>query len=129
MKEFEITSCLPNLQGEQRTTVRGLLRVQPFTPELVDGKIYWITIAEVSVRTASGNSTLAMGIILDKTKGLEYALSVAAFNRFIETGDLSLLPKGSTSLPKVRKPRLIELSLMQPGKYRNSHHEDSDASR
>jgi hypothetical protein len=116
MKQFEITSCLPNLQGEQRTTVRGLLRVQPFTPELVNGKIYWITIAEVSVRTASGNSTLAMGIILDKIKGLEYALPVAAFNRFIETGDLSLLPKGSTSLPKVRKPRLIELSLMQPGK-------------
>jgi hypothetical protein len=116
MKQFEITSCLPNLQGEQRTKVRGLLRLQPFTPELVNGKIYWITIAEVSVRTASGNSTLAMGIILDKIKGLEYALSVAAFNRFIETGDLSLLPKGSMSLPKVRKPRLIELSLMQFGK-------------
>ena len=33
MKQFEITSCLPNLQGEQSTTVRGILRVQPFTPK------------------------------------------------------------------------------------------------
>jgi hypothetical protein len=94
MKQFETTSCLPNLQGEQRTTVRGLLRVQPFTPKLVNGKTYWITRAEVSVRTALGNSTRAMGIILDKIKGREYALSVADFNRFMETGDLSLLPKG-----------------------------------
>jgi hypothetical protein len=115
MKQFEIISCLPNLHGEQRT-VRGLLRVQPFTPKLINGKIYWTTRAEVSVRTALGNSTRAMGIILDKTRGLEYALSVSAFNRFVETGDLSLLPKGSTSSPKVRKPRLIELSLMQPEK-------------
>jgi hypothetical protein len=114
MKQFEITSCLPNLQGEQRTTVRGLLRVQPFTPKLIGDKMYWITRAEVSVRTGLGNSTRAMGIILDKIRGLEYALSVAAFNRFIETGDLSLLPEESTSSPKVKKPRLIELSLMQP---------------
>jgi hypothetical protein len=116
MKQFEITSCLPNLQGEQRTTVRGVLRVQPFTPKLVNGKIFWITRAEVSVRTALGSSTRAMGIILDKIKGLEYALSVAALNRFVETGDLSLLPKGSTSSPNIRKPRLIELSLMEPEK-------------
>jgi hypothetical protein len=114
MKQFEITSCLPNLHGEQSTTVRGVLRVQPFTPKLINGKIFWITRAEVSVRTVLGSSTRAMGIILDKIRGLEYALSVAALNRFIETGDLSLLPKGSTSSPKVRKPRLIELSLMQP---------------
>jgi hypothetical protein len=55
-----------------------------------------------------------MGIIFDKIKGREYALSVADFNRFMETGDLSLLPKGSSCSSKVRKPRLIELSLMQP---------------
>ena len=114
MKQFEITSCLPNLQGEQSTTVRGILRVQPFTPKLINGKIFWITRAEVTVRTVLGSSTRSMGIILDKIRGLEYALSVAALNQFIETGDLSLLPKGSTSSPKVRKPRLIELSLMQP---------------
>jgi hypothetical protein len=68
------------------------------------------------VKTASGNSTRAMGIILDKIGGLEYALSVAACNRFVETGDLSLLPKGSRSAAKVRKPRLIKLSLMEPEK-------------
>ena len=116
MKQLESTSCLPNLEGEQRITVQGLLRVQPFTPELVNGKAYWITRAEVSVRTAVGNSTRAMGIIFDKIRGWEYALSVADFNRFIETGDLSLLPKGSTSSSKARKPRLIELSLMRPEK-------------
>jgi hypothetical protein len=114
MKQFEITSCLPNLQGEQSTTVRGILRVQPFTPKLINGKIFWITRAEVTVRTVLGSSTRSMGIILDKIRGLEYALSVAALNQFTETGDLSLLPKGSTSSPKIRKPRLIELSLMQP---------------
>jgi hypothetical protein len=116
MKQFENTSCLPDLQGEPRITVRGLLRVQPFTPKLVNGKTYWITKAEVSVRTALGSSTRAMAIIFDKIRGWEYALSVADFNRFIETGDLSLLPEGSTSSSKVRKPRLIELSLMQPEK-------------
>jgi hypothetical protein len=61
-----------------------------------------------------GSSTRAMGIIFDQTKGREYALSVADFNRFMETGDLSLLPKASSCSSKVRKPRLIELSLMQP---------------
>jgi hypothetical protein len=114
MKQFEITSCLPKIRGERRNSVQGLLRVQPFTPKLVNGKTYWITKAEVSVRTALGSSTRAMGIIFDKIKGREYALSVADFNRFMETGDLSLLPKGSSCSSKVRKPRLIELSLMQP---------------
>jgi hypothetical protein len=57
-----------------------------------------------------------MGMIFDKIRGWEYALSVADFNRFIETGDLSLLPKGSTSPSKARKSRLIELSLMRPEK-------------
>jgi hypothetical protein len=114
MKQFEITSCLPKIRGEQRNPVQGLLRVQPFTPKLVNGKTYWITKAEVSVRTELGSSTRAMGIIFDKIKGREYALSVADFNRFMETGDLSLLPKGSSCSSKVRKPRLIELSLMQP---------------
>jgi hypothetical protein len=114
MKQFEITSCLPTIRGERRNRVQGLLCVQPFTPKLVNGKTYWITKAEVSVRTALGSSTRAMGIIFDKIKGREYALSVADFNRFMETGDLSLLPKGSSCSSKVRKPRLIELSLMQP---------------
>ena len=114
MKQFEITSCLPTIRGERRNRVQGLLCVQPFTPKLVNGKTYWFTKAEVSVRTALGSSTRAMGIIFDKIKGREYALSVADFNRFMETGDLSLLPKGSSCSAKVRKPRLIELSLMQP---------------
>jgi hypothetical protein len=114
MKQFEIISCPPKLRGDQRITDEGLLRVQPFTPKLVNGNTYWITKAEVSVRTALGSSTRAMGIIFDKINGREYALSIADFNRFMETGDLSLLPKGSSSSSKVRKPRLIELSLMQP---------------
>jgi hypothetical protein len=116
MKQFKITSCLLSLQEDQHITDQSLLRVQPFTPKLVNGKTYWITKAEVSVRTALGSSTRAMGIIFDKIRGWEYALSVADFDRFMETGDLSLLPKGSTSSSKVRKPRLIELSLMQPEK-------------
>jgi hypothetical protein len=52
MKQFEITSCPPKLRGDQRITDEGLLRVQPFTPKLVNGNTYWITKAEVSVRTA-----------------------------------------------------------------------------
>src|ERR1700722_11240131 len=116
MKQFEITSCLSNIRGERRNRVQGLLCVQPFTPKLANGNTYWITKAKVSGRTALGSSTRAMGIIFDKIKGREYALSIADFNRFMETGDLSLLPKGSSSSSKVRKPRLIELSLMQPDK-------------
>ena len=116
MKQFEITSRLPNIRGEPRTTVQGVLRIQPFTPRSVSGKTYWITKAEVSVRTAFGSSTRTMGIIFDKVRGWEYALSVTDFNQFMETGDLSLLPKGSTSSSTVTKPRLITLSLMQPEK-------------
>ncbi len=116
MKEFEITSCLPNLQGEQRATILGVLRVQPFTPSLVNGKTYWVTKAEVSVKTAFGNSPRVMGIIFDKERGWEYALFIANFNRFMETGDLSLLPKESTSSSTIGRPRLIALSLMQPKK-------------
>ena len=112
MKEFEITSCLPNLQGEQRVTILGVLRVQPFTPGSVNGKTYWVTKAEVSVKTAFGNSPRVMGIIFDKERGWEYALFVADFNRFMKTGDLSLLPKESTSSSTIGRPRLTQVSLL-----------------
>ena len=76
MKQFEITSRLPNIRGEPLITVHGVLRIQPFTPRSVSGKTYWITKAEVSVRTAFGSSTRTMGIIFDKVRGWEFALSI-----------------------------------------------------
>jgi hypothetical protein len=116
MKVFEITSCLRNTQGEQLGTVLGVLRVPPFTPKSLNGKIYWVTKAEVSAEMAFGKAFGVMGIIFDQEKGWEYALPVTDFNRFMETGDLSLLPKESKSRSTQRTPGLLALTLTRTEK-------------
>src|SRR6478609_3429632 len=44
------------------------------------------TKADVSVKTALGISSRVVAVIFDKQRGWEYTLSVADFDRFLETG-------------------------------------------
>ena len=85
VKEFEIL-CLPNAS-------KAVLRVLPFSSKWLNGKTYLVTQAEVSVETGLGTPRKGVGLILDKEDGREYALAIEDFYRFIETGDVSLLPR------------------------------------
>ena len=101
MKEFEVT-CLPSAN-------KAVLRVLPFTSKWLNGKTYLVTQAEVSIETDFGTPRKGVGLIFDKENGREYALTIADFNRFMETGDSSLLPKESTPPTKARTLQLREL--------------------
>jgi hypothetical protein len=75
----------------------------------LSGKVYLVTQAYVSVEADLASPQKGVGLIFDKESGREYALAIADFNRFIETGDASLLPKESTPPTKVRTLQLKEL--------------------
>jgi hypothetical protein len=81
----------------------------PFTSKWLNGKAYLVTEAYVSLETSFGTPPKGVGLIFDKEKGREYSLTIANFNRFMETGDASLLPKESTPLTKARTLQLREL--------------------
>jgi hypothetical protein len=96
MKEFEVI-CLPNAN-------KAVLRVLPFTSKWLNGKTYLVTQAEVSLETDFGTPRKGVGLIFDKENGREYALAIDDFNRFMETGDVSLLPRELK--PPLRKTTL-----------------------
>jgi hypothetical protein len=100
MKEFEVI-CPPNAN-------KAVLRVLPFTSKCVNGKTYLVTRAEVSVEADFGPPK-GVGLIFDKGNGKEYALTIADFNRFLETGDVSLLPREFKPSSKKRTLQLKEL--------------------
>lgn len=108
MKEFEVI-CLPATVGTKRIASKAMLRVLPFTSKWINGKIYLVTHAYVSVETTFGTPQKGVGLIFDKQNGREYALTIPDFNRFMETGDASLLPKESTPPTKARTLQLREL--------------------
>ena len=108
MKEFEVI-CLAATEGTKRIANKAVLRVLPFTSKWLHGKTYLVTQAYVSVETNFGTPQKGVGLIFDKENGREYALTIADFNRFIETGDVSLLPKESTPPTKAKTLRLREL--------------------
>ena len=108
MKEFEVI-CLPATEGTKRIANKAVLRVLPFTSNWLNGKTYLVTQAYVSVETNFGTPQKGVGLIFDKENGREYALTIADFNRFMETGDASLLPKESTPSSKARTLQLKEL--------------------
>jgi hypothetical protein len=109
MKEFEVSDCPADLQETPCGTRQAILRVLPFTPTSVNGKTYWITQADISMETSLGNQSKEIGFIFDREMGREYALAIDDFHQFMETGDLSLLPKQSTCSPKVKTLQLREL--------------------
>jgi hypothetical protein len=108
VKEFEVI-CLPATEGTKRIANKAVLRVLPFTSKWLNGKTYLVTQAYVSVETKFGTPQKSVGLIFDKENGREYALTIADFNRFMETGDSSLLPKESTPSSKAKALQLKEL--------------------
>jgi hypothetical protein len=106
VKEFEVI-CLPATEGTKHVANKAVLRVMPFTSKWLSGKAYLVTQAYVSVESESPQK--GAGLIFDKESGREYALTIADFNRFMETGDESLLPKKSTPPMKARTLQLKEL--------------------
>jgi hypothetical protein len=101
VKEFEVI-CLPN-------ATKAVLRVLPFTSKWLNGKTYLVTQAEVSLETDFGTPRKGVGLIFDKENGREYALTIDDFNRFIETGDVSLLPRELKPSSRKRTLQLKEL--------------------
>jgi hypothetical protein len=108
VKEFEVI-CLPATERTKRITNKAVLRVLPFTSKWLNGKIYLVTQAYVSVETDFGTPRKGVGLVFDKENGREYALTIGDFNRFMETGDASLLPKKSTPPRKARTLQLREM--------------------
>ena len=108
MKEFEVI-CLPATEGTRRIANKAVLRVLPFTSKWLNGKTYLVTQAYVSVETNFGTPQKGVGLIFDEENGREYALTIADFNRFMETGDASLLPKKLMPASKARTLQLREL--------------------
>jgi hypothetical protein len=102
MKEFEVT-CLPNAN-------KAVLRVLPFTSKWLNGKTYLVTRAEVSIETEFGTPRKGVGLIFDKENEREYALTMDDFNRFMETGDVSLLPRDLKPALRKRTLQLKELN-------------------
>ena len=102
MKEFEVI-CPPNAN-------KALLRVLPFTSKWLNGKTYLVTQAEVSIETEFGTPRKGVGLIFDKENGREYALAMDDFNRFMETGDVSLLPRELKPSLRKRTLHLKELN-------------------
>jgi hypothetical protein len=109
VKEFEVI-CLPATEGTKRIANKAVLSVLPFTSKWLKGKKYLVTQAYVSVETNFGTPQKGVGLIFDQENGREYALTITDFNRFMETGDVSLLPKESTPPTKARRLQLRELS-------------------
>jgi hypothetical protein len=108
VKEFEVI-CLSATEGTKRIANKAVLRVLPFTSKWLNGKTYLVTQAYVSVETNLGTPQKSVGLVFDKENGREYALMIADFDRFIETGDVSLLPKESPPSSKARALLLKEL--------------------
>jgi hypothetical protein len=108
VKEFEVI-CLPATEGTKRIANNAVLRVLPFTSKWLNGKTYLVTQAYFSVETIFGTPQKGVGLIFDKENGREYALTIADWNRFMETGDASLLPKELTPSSKTRALQLREL--------------------
>jgi hypothetical protein len=94
---------------------KAVLRVLPFTSKRLNGKTYLVTQAEVSVETDFGTPRKGVGLIFDKENGREYALAIEDFYRFIETGDVCLLPREFKPSSGERVVRLKELCTRADG--------------
>jgi hypothetical protein len=107
VKEFEVL-CPPNAN-------KAVLRVLPFTSKWLNGKTYLVTQAEVCVETDLGTPRKGVGLIFDKENGREYALAIEDFYRFVETGDVSLLPREFKPSSRERTLHLKELCTQADG--------------
>ena len=70
-----------------------ILRIAPFVKKEIGGRTYWVTKMEIMGKNAFGAWIKeAAGFIVDKISGSEYSLDENTFEKFLATGDTSLLP-------------------------------------
>jgi hypothetical protein len=70
-----------------------ILRIAPFVKKELRGKIYWVTKMEIMGKNAFGAwIKQAAGFIVDNISGSEYSVDENTLEKFVATGDTSLLP-------------------------------------
>jgi hypothetical protein len=70
-----------------------ILRIAPFVKKEISGKTYWVTKMEIMGKNAFGEWIKEVaGFIVDNISGWEYTLDESTFEKFLATGDTSLLP-------------------------------------
>ena len=68
-------------------------RIAPFVKKEIGGRTYWVTKMEIMGKNAFGAWIIeAAGFIVDNLSGSEYSVDENTFERFLATGDTSLLP-------------------------------------
>jgi len=70
-----------------------ILRIAPFVKKEIGGKTYWVTKMEIMGKNAFGAWIREVaGFIVDNISGWEYSVDENTFEKFLTTGDTSLLP-------------------------------------
>jgi len=70
-----------------------ILRIAPFVKKEIGGRTYWVTKMEIMGKNAFGAWIgEAAGFIVDNLSGSEYSVDENTFEKFLATGDTSLLP-------------------------------------
>jgi hypothetical protein len=93
----------PNLQTEigaryvAETFYKGkdakILRIAPFVRKEIRGKTFWVTKMEIMGKDAFGAWIKGVaGFIVDNASDSEYSVDENTFEKFLATGDPSLLP-------------------------------------
>ena len=93
----------PNLQTEigaryvAETFYKGkdakILRIAPFVRKEIRGKTFWVTKMEIMGKDAFGAWIKEVaGFIVDNNSDSEYSVDENTFEKFLATGDTSLLP-------------------------------------
>jgi hypothetical protein len=68
-------------------------RIAPFVKKEIGGRTYWVTKMEIMGKNAFGAWIIeAAGFIVDNLSGSEYSVDENTFEKFLATGDTSLLP-------------------------------------
>jgi hypothetical protein len=70
-----------------------ILRIAPFVRKEIRGKTFWVTKMEIVGKDAFGAWIRGVaGFIVDNTSDSEYSVDENTFEKFLATGDASLLP-------------------------------------
>jgi hypothetical protein len=70
-----------------------ILRIAPFVRKEIRGKTFWVTKMEIVGKDAFGAWIKGVaGLIVDNTSDSEYSVDENTFEKFLATGDTSLLP-------------------------------------
>ena len=70
-----------------------ILRIAPFVRKEIGGKTYWVTKMEIMSKNAFGAWIReTAGFIVDNISGSDYSVNENTLEKFLATGDTSLLP-------------------------------------